>query len=175
MRLEISERWGPPGEVAWQRVLAGRVLGSNDMAWEEWGVFEKVAAAVGGDFPDFAFVQPPSAEDVARTLATLAWFSTDTKFSDDVTGYIAASCLQDGLWYLETPLDVGGDAMKYLLTVQGLTLPFDEVTALLARKKVFASPDSVAEHQVNAVLDVRRDLEAFRREVETQTAQYVKE
>lgn len=175
LREEIRDRWSSLGEVTWQRVLAARLLASNDLAWSEWGVFEKVAAAVAGEFPDFAFVQPIEAEDIARTLVTMAEFDAEGKFDDDVVGYIAAACLHDGLWYLEAPLDVARDAMTFLLRTQGAVLPFDEVTALLGTKKgLFSDPDTAAQFQYNEVMGVRQDLEAFRAEVAAQARAFVK-
>jgi hypothetical protein len=159
---EITGRWGEPGIVAWNRVLAARLLASNDMAWEEWGVFEKVVAAVAGELPDFHFMQPPEAEDVGRALLTMAEFS-DSPFHPDVIGYIGAACLHDNLWYLEAPLDVARSVVLEYSRDRELDLPFEGVANLLAAKSTpLPDPSSPAEVQFNEVLAVRGDLEAFR-------------
>jgi hypothetical protein len=168
LREEILGRWKSLGDVTWNRVQAARLLASNDMAWDEWGVFEKVVAAVAGELPDFAFVQPPEAEDVARTLLTMAEFR-DVDFHPDVVGYIGAACLHDGVWYLEAPLDIARQVIIDYTKDNGIELPFEEVQALLAsRARAFSNPDSPAEVQFNEVLAVRRDLEDFRNELQRQ-------
>jgi len=165
LREEITERFGGLGDVAWNRVQAGRLLATNDMAWEEWGVFEKVVSAVAGEMPDFAYMQPPEAEDVARTLLTMAELA-QPDFHYDVVAYIGAACLHDGLWYLEAPLDISRPVITEYVEDKKLDLPFDQVRHLLAsRSRPFANPDSPAEVQLNEVLAVREDLAEFRQEL----------
>lgn len=168
LREEIIERWGSLGDVAWNKVQAARLLATNEMAWDEWGVFEKVVAAAAGELPDFAFMQPPETEDVARALLTMAEFG-DYDFHPDVVGYIGAACLHDGVWYLETPLDVARQVIIDYTKDNRIELPFGEVQALLAaRSRPFTDPDSPAEVQFNEVLAVRQDLKDFRDELQRQ-------
>lgn len=177
LHLEIVEHWGSCGTVTFEKVLAVRVLLANTMFWTEWGVFEKVVAAFAGQFPDFSMMQPPEAGDVAAAVWTAAVLRGDAPaYGEDVTGYIAAACVNDGLWFLETPLDFANDAVTYLAQQRGVTLPRSEVAALLAKQRTtYEKPASVAEAQVNEVLNQRADFAAFQREVADQTRRFVPE
>lgn len=173
LHAELVDRWGSVGQVAWERIQAMRLLRANDLFWREWGAFEKVTAALAGEIPDFAAVQPPEAEDIIIALHTAAYVR-ELPFSSDVRGYIAAACVNDGVWYLEPPLDVAEEALDYLLKSREISLPKEEVKHLLSTRKASISPEtSAADAQFNVILAVRANVADFWREVDEQTKLYV--
>lgn len=104
LKAECEDRWGPLGVVTWERIQAARILQLHDAFWKEWEVFEKITAAILGEAPIFSLVQPPEAEEIAIALSVAKRIDATRTYDDDVKSYVAACCLNDGVWYLESPL-----------------------------------------------------------------------
>lgn len=165
---EMRERFGPLGRVTSEKLLACQVLHSNNSYWTEWEAFEKVTASISGEVAIFSYVQPPDPEEAAISLSTAQQFA-DHEYSEEVLRYIAAACLQTGLFYLEGPLAVALPYAKEYISDKGIELNYGSVADLLLRTAApFANPDSVEEVQVNKVLSVRAAVRGFENEVAAQ-------
>ncbi len=169
---ELLERliadFGRVGVTAIDRLQAGRLLLANNLAWTEWDVFEKVCAAAQGLPVIWSLVQPPEPEFIAVGLETLSQFNQHT-YHSDVVGYIAAACLDDGLWYLEPPLEMATEAISERDRRKGIERPFGPTAdALQDAQDYITAPETHVDFQVNKVLSVRKALAEYREQVSSQ-------
>lgn len=171
LHAELEDRFGKIGVVTWERIQALRVLHAHDAFWKEWEVFEKITAAILGEAPIFSFVQPPEAEEIAVSLTVAKKINGENEFSDDVLGYIAAACLNDGLWYLEAPLNVAEPALTDYDRKHEILRDFAGVAGELEKSTQYRE-DLVDPTltQVNRVLDVRSVLKRYDAAVSQQLA-----
>ena len=166
---ELEDAFGSIGIVTWERIHAMRLLHSHDMAWREWEVFENVVAAIMGEGALFSHVQPPEPEEMAVAIEVMKKVDSHP-FSPEVQGYIAASCLFDGLWYLyDTPLEFAQDEIHDLDRRQGIERNYGGVAAVLANRDSFLDPpETSADVQANRVLEVRLVLKRYNAIVDKQ-------
>lgn len=169
LRAELEEKWGQIGPVTWERIQALTVLHLHDMFWQEWEVFENITAAILGEIPIFSHVQPPEAEEMAIALVTAARVDSH-EYSEEVKDYIVASCLFDGLWYLDgTPMEVAQSS----LTEQDLRLGIKRdvgsvAAALQANDGFYDEPETAGEVQANKVREVQLVLKRYTAAVDKQ-------
>lgn len=170
LRAECEERWGKIGVVTWERIQALRIMHLHDAFWQEWEVFEKITAAILGEAPIFSLVQPPEAAEIAIALSVAKRIDASRTYDDDVRGYIAAACLHDGLWYLESELAEAAEAEVAAFDQQhGIVRQFGAVAEELAKSSSFRTDtDDPILSQVNRVLDVRSVLQQYNAAVEQQ-------
>lgn len=168
---ELSRAFGEPGPLTWQRVQAARAMHLRDSFWTEWEVFEKCALVLCGRIPDFQHVQLLEAEDLAVAISTAARIDRHD-YSEDVKRYIASACLNDGLWYVEPPIEpLAGPAIQAYVAEHGLSVdPGAVLASLTTRAKVDESADDPVEVQVNRVLSVRDALARYDRALSEQLA-----
>lgn len=83
-----------------EKIYAIRVVATSDSAHTEWHVFEKVGGAFNDRTAKFGVVEPLSAAECARTIATMENIRPDS-YSDEVKIYIAACCHEAGLLTVE--------------------------------------------------------------------------
>ena len=165
-RLEAD--FGPVGVVAADRVGASQVLSAHDAAWKEWDVFENIAAVAQGVPAVFGQMQPPDVEFAAIGVTVLAAFGP-REYHDDVRGYIAACCLQSGLWHLEAPLDFCADLAQSFYQTRGFSPPVEELLRRLkTQTEYIPQPSGLVEVQVNQVLSVRKAVAEYKQQVESQ-------
>ena len=169
LREELEDHYGNIGPVTWERIQALRVLHANESFWKEWEIFEKITAAIMGEPPIFSYVQPPEAEEIAIALETAKRIDKH-EYSDEVKKYIAASCLNDGLWYLEDPpLDIAKEALREYDIRLGIERRAETVAAALQAKEGFYdSPETAPEVQANRVREVALVLKRYNAAVESQ-------
>jgi hypothetical protein len=168
LQEELTDDFGTVGGTTWERIQALRVLHANDLFWTEWEVFEKICAAAVGVPTIFSYVQPPESEDMAIALTVAASFDTH-EYSEEVKGYIAAACLNDGLWYLEPPLSIARKDLDTYYARKNIKMDIEGVADLLKKETSYIkSPRNSLEVQVNNVLSVRKALEEYNAQVAKQ-------
>lgn len=167
LRTEIEKAFGPIGPVTWQRVQAARAMHLRSSFWEEWEVFEKCSLAIVGRPVDFEHIQPLEVEDLAVSVVTAARIDSHP-YVEDVKHYIAATCLNDGCWYVEEPLQgLVGAILRQ--KDEAHSLPVASVEARLAKQpKMDLDSDDPAVVQVNRILAVREALTRYDAEVSAQ-------
>lgn len=94
----IRSDFGPLGDVARGKIMALRTCLKTNTPWIDWDAFEHVSQAFNDGIVIFGLMQPPEIEEAAYTVTVLRRLG-DWPFSADVTGYIAAVCLNAGLVY----------------------------------------------------------------------------
>lgn len=158
---ELTDRFGTVGVATWEKIQALRILQAHDAYWKEWEVFEKVTVALMGEPPIFSFVQTPEAEELAISLSIAKRINNENAFDEDVLGYIASACLNDGLWYLEDPLNIAEPALSEYDRRLGVKREWGQVAGALQNPKTVAESEDPVQVQVNRVLDVRIALSRY--------------
>lgn len=94
------------------KALAGAVVATRDEFWESWPTFLFLAQALNGHIPvvgslvELSVGEMMVAVDVASHIRSdLGDLAPAPPFSDEVTKFVAATALQNGVWYLPPPLD----------------------------------------------------------------------
>ena len=160
--IELEEDFGAVGPSTWARIQAVRVLHVNPAFWREWEVFEKVTAGIAGYPPVFSYMQPPEPYEMAVALHVAQQVSQHL-WDGDVLGYTAAACLDDGLWYLEAPLNVAEPLLLEHDRRKNIERPYGQVAARLQEVSSFIQePVGHVDSQVNLVLGVRATLQAYK-------------
>ena len=80
------------------KIMALRTCLKTNTPWIDWDAFEHVSQAFNDGLVIFGLMQPPELEDAAYTASVMRRLG-DWPFGTDVTGYLAAVCLDAGLVY----------------------------------------------------------------------------
>lgn len=92
----IRKDFGPINEVVKNKIQAVSVALSTDAPWVDWTTFENCGKSFNNSIPVFGQIQPLSPSEVAYTVQLLKKLNV-FDFSNEVTGYIAAICLYNGI------------------------------------------------------------------------------
>lgn len=171
LREELQKQFGEVGQLTWERIQVARVLHINNAFWQDWEVFEKCTAVTCGEMPVFDLVQPPEPEEIAVAIDVAKRIDNSRIYSPQVQDYIVASCLTDGLWYLESPLrEVAGEAMSRsnFKGAEADHLDAEVAQALKNSDQYVENPEDAVSVQVNRVLDVRLVLKRYTAQAEAQ-------
>ena len=95
----------------WQKIQAFRTILLVSSPWYEWEVFENVVQALNNNIPDPEVVQRCS---VAQLMAGVDIINEvrEEPFSEDVSRYIAACAIENGITYLPEPLAFAQEALS---------------------------------------------------------------
>lgn len=85
------------------KLQAVRTLLLTDGFWDAWEVFAPTLQALNNNIPVFNVLQKPS---LAQLMAgvDMAGQVRERAFSDEVSRFVAACALDEGVWYLPAPL-----------------------------------------------------------------------
>jgi hypothetical protein len=92
----IRSDFGPVGDVARGKIMALRTSLKTNTPWIDWDAFEHVSQAFNDGLVLFGLMQPPELEEAAYTVTVMRRLG-DWPFGSDVSGYLAAVCLNAGL------------------------------------------------------------------------------
>lgn len=86
------------------KIQAVRTLLLSNGFWDEWQIFCPIIQAMNNNVPVFDMLHKPS---VAQLMTGLDIVSTirQEEFSEEISRFVAASCLEQGVWLLLKPLD----------------------------------------------------------------------
>jgi len=99
-----------PNDRAKEKIMALAFITKRDEAWTSWDIFLNVALAVNDQEANFHYMQYISPAEILRALKEMHSIR-DVKVGEEVRGYIANICLNEGLVLLPDMLEV---AQEYL-------------------------------------------------------------
>ena len=172
LRQEMRECGGEVGPMTWDRVQALRVMHMHDGFWKDWEIFAPCVASIIGLAVNFDFIQSLDPDDLAVAVVTARRVNHALRFSGDVPRFVAASCLFDGYWALEDPLDFAAESVALLDKERGTTRPHAQVASLLSEgREIDPDPQSDVAAQANHTLNVRHVLQEYRVTLERELPQ----
>jgi hypothetical protein len=86
------------------KIQAVKTLHIVNSPWDSWQVFEKVIQALNNNVPKWEHIQAPSLEQLYAGIDIMNAVRAE-EFSDEVKAYIAASILNEDVFYVPPPLD----------------------------------------------------------------------
>jgi len=102
---EIPQEFGTQiSELCRQKIRAIQACKSSFLPWKSWQVFEKVATVFNGSLPVFRIAQPLSVEEIYAAVDILD-FLRKVPYDDQVKLYMAATVLDNDLFFVPPPLD----------------------------------------------------------------------
>lgn len=91
-------------EHARAKIQAVKTLHITDKPWTSWQVFEKVIQALNNNIPRWEYMQAPTLDNLYAGVDIINSIRPEV-FDDEVKGYIAASVLNEDVFYVPAPLD----------------------------------------------------------------------
>jgi len=91
-------------ELNKNKIQAVKVLHGSDGFWKGWEVFAPTLQPLVNNIPRFDVLQAPTTAQLMAGI-DIANSVVRHSFSEEVARFVAASCLNDGVWYLPPPLD----------------------------------------------------------------------
>ena len=86
------------------KLQAVRTMILSNGFWDAWEVFTPVLQALNNNIPIFNVLQKPSVAQLMAGLDMVPLLRGGREFSDEVARYVAACCLDEGVWLLPGPL-----------------------------------------------------------------------
>lgn len=90
-------------EVNRHKIQAIRAVHMTNASFRRWELFEKIIAAFNGVVPRFDIVQKPDLGQLLSGVDSMITLRQEL-FSDEVTRYIAAAVMTDGVFWVPDPL-----------------------------------------------------------------------
>lgn len=91
-------------ELCRQKIRALQVLHISRGPWQRWQIFEKVAHTLNGTLPSFRIMQALSLEELYGAVDMIDFIRRET-YGDEVRLYMAATVLNEDVFYVPPPLD----------------------------------------------------------------------
>uniref|UniRef100_A0A7C3SN31 Uncharacterized protein n=1 Tax=Dictyoglomus turgidum TaxID=513050 RepID=A0A7C3SN31_9BACT len=85
-------------------INALKTLYTTEAGWTDWDIFDDLVQGLQGYPPDFAIAYKPELSDLYIAVNIMNKIRQHL-FSEEVTGFIAASCLDEGILFVPPPLD----------------------------------------------------------------------
>jgi hypothetical protein len=86
----------------WQQIQAVKTCHNTEAPWKAWEVFCVVCQALNNNIPNFHMVQKPTIAQVMVALDIMGRIDKHS-FSEEVAKFVAASFLDEGVYYLPPP------------------------------------------------------------------------
>ncbi len=138
------------------KVLAVRTAVKTDLPWKRLEVFENAALAFAGLIPRFDVMQPLEPYQIALAVDVLYELQPRIEYDADVTGYIAALLVHDGISW--APPEIFGDVEGQMAMLR----PDDEVADQVRDAwKAGSTPEkgSAAGSQIETLVAIREYLD----------------
>jgi len=97
------------------KIQAIRTLHINEWFWSTWEIFGWVAQALNNNIPDFQIMQKASLPQMFAAIDMATMIRDDEVFSTELQGYIAASMVDEGVFYAPHPVEFCQDEIEGLL------------------------------------------------------------
>ena len=152
----LMERGIEPTEQVKNLVQALQVICKTNFPFEDFSTFENVAHAINLNPVHFDTMQPLEPKEIALTIKVLQAIRPKEEFEDDVLGYIAACCLEDGLVVL--PPDIFPKECQSFLDKMSAHVEPDLVQEVLTPLKDY-DPESMVGVQIERIKEVREYIE----------------
>lgn len=97
------------------KIQALRTLHINEWFWTKWEVFCWITQALNNNIPDFHVLQKPSLAQILSAVEIADMVRTGEEYSQEVQDWIAASMMDEGVFYAPSPITFCQDEIERLL------------------------------------------------------------
>jgi len=127
---EIKEDFHVPSisDHACAKIQAIKTIHINEWFWDKWEVFCWVTQALNNNIPDFQVIQKPSVAQLLNAVDIATMIRVGEEFNQEVQSWVAASVVEEGVFYVPEPI-------KFCQ---------DEISELLSEKKIDAAPQTTS-------------------------------
>lgn len=95
----------------WEKIQACRTLVLTVGNWKEWNIFEKIIQALNNNIPRFDIVQRCSVAQLMAGVDIIRQVRVE-KYEEEVQRYIAACAIDEGVFYLPSPLEFSQEILS---------------------------------------------------------------
>lgn len=143
---EIKEDFHIPSisDHACAKIQAVKTLHINEWFWDKWEVFCWITQALNNNIPDFQVIQKPSIPQIMNAVDTATMVREGEEFIQEVQSWVAASVVDEGVFYVPEPIEFCQDEILELLTEMKLENPSGAISAVEKRfREIKALPEEV--------------------------------
>jgi hypothetical protein len=102
---ELKDEFGSVvSELSRSKIQALRSLHANEFFWNNWEIFCPVVQSLNNRIPNFWIMQKPSIAQLYTTI-DMVGLVRDMPYGKEVSKFIAAAFMNDGVFYAPPPLD----------------------------------------------------------------------
>ncbi len=94
-------------------ILAVKLCLSNDMPWDQWNVFDKVAISFNDKIAIFDIMQAPSLGEISFAVEMMKDIRA-SEFSEEIRSYVAAVAKDEGFLVMPDNLQFCQERLNYL-------------------------------------------------------------
>lgn len=141
---EIKEDFHVPSisDHACAKIQAVRTLHINEWFWDKWEVFCWITQALNNNIPDFQVIQKPSIPQILNAVDIATMVRTGEEFIQEVQSWVAASVVEEGVFYAPEPAKFCQDEILELLTEMKIENPKQAISVVEGRfKEVMSIPE----------------------------------
>ena len=102
------------------KVQAAKTLHISEAFWKQWEVFCWLNQSFNNKLPDFRILQKPSIPQLVNTVETADLIRTGESFGLEVQSFVAASMVEEGVFYAPSPIKFCQDEISHLLEDKGI-------------------------------------------------------
>lgn len=146
---ELLRESGAPNisEVNKNKIQAVRTVHHTDAVFQRWEVFEKIIAAFNNLVPRFDVMQRPTLGQLVAGVDIIQQLRGGS-FEDEVSRYVAASLLTEGVQYAPEPIEFSNEHLASMSPVHATV-----ATAWRAGKT--SDPDETVDLQLRRLQDAK--------------------
>lgn len=119
---EICEDFHVPSisDHARTKIQAIKTLHINEWYWSKWEVFCWLTQALNNNIPDFQVMQKPSIAQLFNSVDIGTMVRDDEEFTPELQMFVAASMVEEGVFYSPAPVAFCQDEIVQLLEARQL-------------------------------------------------------
>lgn len=121
------------------KIQAIKTLHINEWFWDKWEVFCWITQALNNNIPDFQVIQKPTVPQLLNAVDIATMVRSGEEFIQEVQSWVAASVVEEGVFYVPDPIKFCQDEILELLTELQIEGPEKVVDATEKRLKVIMS------------------------------------
>lgn len=135
------------------KIQAIKTLHINEWFWDKWEVFCWITQAVNNNIPDFQVIQKPAVPQLLNAVDIATMIRSGEEFTQEVQSWVAASVVEEGIFYAPIPIKFCQDEILELLTELQIEGPKQVVAATEKRfKEIMSLSDEAWERRDGPIL-----------------------
>jgi hypothetical protein len=106
LRMTLERDGVALSNKVWNKILAGRVVLTSPSPWRQWEVFHWVCRALGGESPNFVYLEAPEIGHLVTGIEIMKLVDPKRQTSTEVDKFVAVVFKNEGIPFVPAPLDI---------------------------------------------------------------------